>query len=282
MNNPLEFFSNGLVIAGLIILVGALLPLNDLIHLLPPGKIRKKWYLQSGLILFFILGYLFYLIRFWDSANLIVSLVFFLGAAFVLLTIQLSKQTAMDIKRVLELEKENITDPLIGIYNRRYMDKRLVEEIDRAVRYQQPLSLLLIDIDFFKNVNDHYGHPVGDQVLRHWGGLILSVVRASDIVARYGGDEILVITPSTPPLAAYALAERIRKHVELHKFFLSSDPNLKSISLTASIGVASLTDENAVHGKLLKETDQALYLAKSKGRNCVIASSELMESAITE
>jgi diguanylate cyclase (GGDEF)-like protein len=282
MNNPLEFFSNGLVIAGLIILVGALLPLNDLIHLLPPGKIRKKWYLQSGLILFFILGYLFYLIRFWDSANLIVSLVFFFGAAFVLLTIQLSKQTAMDIKRVLELEKENITDPLIGIYNRRYMDKRLVEEIDRAVRYQQPLSLLLIDIDFFKNVNDHYGHPVGDQVLRHWGGLILSVVRASDIVARYGGDEILVITPSTPPLAAYALAERIRKHVELHKFFLSSDPNLKSISLTASIGIASLTDENMEAGKLLKETDQALYLAKSKGRNCVISSSELMESVIRE
>jgi len=282
MNNPLEVFSNGLVITGLLILVGALLPLNDLINLLPPGKIRQKWYLQSGLILFFILGYLFYLIRFWDSTNVLVPLVFFLGAAYVWLTIQLSKQTAMDIKRVLELEKENITDPLIGIYNRRYMDKRLDEEINRAVRYQQPLSLLLIDIDIFKHVNDHYGHPVGDQVLRHWGGLILSVVRASDIVARYGGDEILVITPSTPPLAAYALAERIRKHIELHKFFLSSDPNLKSISLTASIGVASLTDENAVHGKLLKETDQALYLAKSKGRNCVIASSELMESAITE
>jgi len=282
MNNPLEFLSNGLVIAGLIILVGALLPLNDLIHLLPSGKMRNKWYIQSGLILFFILGYLFYLIRFWDSGNLLVPLVFFLGAAFVWLTIHLSKQTAMDIKRVLELEKENITDPLIGIYNRRYMDKRLDEEIDRALRYQQPLSMLLIDIDFFKNVNDHYGHPVGDQVLRHWGGLILSVVRASDIVARYGGDEILVITPSTPPLAAYALAERIRKHIELHKFFLSSDPNLKSISLTASIGVASLTNENAEAVKLLKETDQALYLAKSKGRNCVISSSELMESAIVE
>jgi len=282
MNNPLEVFSNGLVITGLLILVGALLPLNDLINLLPPGKIRQKWYLQSGLIFIFILGYLYFLISFWNSTNLVVPLVFFLGAAYVWLTIQLSKQTAMDIKRVLELEKENITDPLIGIYNRRYMDKRLDEEINRAVRYQQPLSLLLIDIDIFKHVNDHYGHPVGDQVLRHWGGLILSVVRASDIVARYGGDEILVITPSTPPLAAYALAERIRKHIELHKFFLSSDPNLKSISLTASIGVASLTDENAVHGKLLKETDQALYLAKSKGRNCVIASSELMESAITE
>ena len=282
MNNPLDFFSNGLVIAGLLILVGALLPLNDLIQLLPPGKMRNKWYLQSGLILFFILGYLFYLIRFWNSTNLLVPLVFFLGASFVWLTIHLSKQTAMDIKRVLELEKENITDPLIGIYNRRYMDKRLVEEIDRAVRYQQPLSMLLIDIDFFKDVNDQYGHPVGDQVLRHWGGLILSVVRASDIVARYGGDEILVITPSTPPLAAYALAERIRKHIELHKFFLSSDPNLKSISMTASIGVASLTDENAETGKLLKETDQALYLAKSKGRNCVISSSELLESAIRE
>lgn len=274
MNIPLVYLSNGLVIAGLIILVGALLPLNDLIKLLPIGKIRQKWYLPTSLILFFILGYLVFLIRFWNSTQMVVPLVFFFGAIFVCLTIRLSKQTALDIKRVLELEKENITDPLIGIYNRRYMDKRLMEEINRAVRYQQPLSLLLIDIDIFKNVNDHYGHPVGDQVLRHWGGLILSVVRASDIVARYGGDEILVITPSTPPLAAFALAERIRKHIELHKFFLSSDPNLKSISLTASIGVASLTDANAEPGKLLKDADQALYLAKSKGRNCVVSSNE--------
>ncbi|MHB8134762.1 MAG: GGDEF domain-containing protein [Anaerolineaceae bacterium] len=280
MESTLITLSNGLVIAGLLILVGALFPLRKLIDQLAPGPIRKKWYFQSILIFGFIIGYLVYAIYFWRSATLIVPFVFFFGAAYVWLTINLSLQTSMDIRRSMQLEQENITDPLIGIYNRRYMDKRLEEEFKRAKRYNQPLSLLLIDIDFFKKVNDTYGHPFGDLVLRHWGGLILSVVRASDIVSRYGGDEILVITPSTPPTAAFALAERIRQHIEMHKFILSNDPNLKYVQFTVSIGVASLTPEIDQVEKLMKEADQALYRAKDKGRNCVIAAEEVMETTV--
>ena len=198
------------------------------------------------------------------------------------MTINLSLETALDIRRVTVLEEENITDPLIGIYNRRYLDKRLEEEFKRAKRYNLPLSLLLVDIDFFKEVNDNFGHPVGDLVLRHWGGLILSVVRASDIVARYGGDEILVILPGAPLKDSHALAERIRKSIETHEIILDSEHTIKeNIRFTVSIGVACLTPKLVHVGEILKEADRALYRAKTKGRNCVVRCDELLPDPIT-
>jgi len=124
--------------------------------------------------------------------DLIVPSVFFFGAGFVWLTATLSLHTAIDIRRVTVLEHENITDPLIGIYNRRYLDRRLQEEFIRARRYSLPLSVLLLDIDHFKRVNDAYGHQVGDLVLSYLGKLLLSAIRATDIIARYGGEEILI------------------------------------------------------------------------------------------
>ena len=225
----LMVLSNAFIIAGLIILVAAILPLQKLIGLLPHGSIRSKWYGQRILIFIFILGYLIYLFYFWWDPNIVVPAVFVLGAVFVWLTIRLSLQTAQDVRRVVRLEEENyITDPLIGVYkNRRYLDQRLEEEFRRARRFDLPLSLLLIDIDSFKQINDTCGHPVGDVVLRHWGGLILSAVRASDVVARYGGDEILVITPGADAEAALALAERIRKSIEAHQFDLGPMPGAK-------------------------------------------------------
>ncbi len=280
MNNLSEIVSNGLIIAGLIILIGALFPLQKLIKLLPQGTIRRKWYTQTGLILFFIVGYLGYAIVFWSDSALIVPSVFFFGAIYVWLTINLSLQTAIDIQRITVLEEENITDPLIGIYNRRYMDKRLQEEFKRAKRYQLPLSLLLIDIDYFKKVNDTYGHPVGDLVLRHWGGLILSEVRASDIAARYGGEEILVIATGAPMPAAFALAERIRKKIESHDIPIDNVPKIKDkIRFTVSIGVASLTPEMDQVEKFIKDVDCALYSAKNNGRNCVVRCDEIVVDA---
>jgi diguanylate cyclase (GGDEF)-like protein len=281
MYNPPEFISHGLVFAGLLILIAAMSPLNKLVNLVPPGSIRTRWYLQSGLIVLFVSGYLGYLIFFWGSTNLIVPGVFFFGAIFVWLTIKLSLQTAIDLQRIIILEEENITDPLIGIYNRRYMDKRLEEEFMRAKRYNLPLSLLLIDIDYFKKVNDTFGHQVGDQVLRQWGGLILSEVRASDIVARYGGEEILVIASGTDLKAAYSLAERIRKTIETHE--IPKDYHLliqDKIRFTVSIGVASLTPEMNNVVMLMKDVDCALYTAKNNGRNCVVSCDELLVNRI--
>ena len=281
MNYPLGIISNGLIIAGLLVLLSALIPLLKLIKLLPAGSIRKKWYLQTGLIMVFILGYLGFLVTDWNNPDLIVPGIFLFGAAFVWMTINLSLETALDIRRVTVLEQENITDPLIGIYNRRYMDKRLEEEFKRAKRYQLPLSLLLIDIDYFKKVNDTYGHPAGDLVLRHWGGLILSEVRASDIAARYGGEEILVIAPGASITAAFALAERIRKKIETHDIPVDNGPKVKDdIRFTVSIGVASLTPEMENVARFIKDVDCALYGAKNNGRNCVVRCDEILMDAI--
>ncbi|OJX40518.1 MAG: hypothetical protein BGO78_05885 [Chloroflexi bacterium 44-23] len=276
-----NIISNFLVVVGLLILIVALVPLYRLIKLLPPGRIRQNWYWQSALIILFIGGYVGYAITFRHESSLIVPAVFFFGAVFVLITINLSLQTALDIGRVVRLEEENITDPLIGIYNRRYMDKRLQEEFRRAKRFDLPLSVLLIDIDFFKQINDSCGHPVGDVVLRHWGGLILSAVRASDVVARYGGDEILVITPNARAEAALRLAERIRKSIEVHKFDLGSltDPK-KTLGFTVSIGVACLTVTMERCEELLSEADQALYCAKEGGRNRSVVSISLQEDCV--
>ncbi len=280
----LSAIANGLVISGLVILIGTLFPVRKLIQQLPHGPLRQKWFFQAGLILAFILGYLAYTIVFWWHSNrladLIVPGVFFFGAAFVWMTITLSLQTALDVRRVALLEQENITDPLIGVYNRRFLNRRLIEEYARAKRYQEQLSLLLIDIDHFKRVNDTYGHQIGDQVLRYWGGLILGVVRATDIVARYGGEEVIVIVPNTSPAGALSLAERIRVNIEGHELVLSSEPNRRqAIRITVSIGVASLTPSTAGVDEFLHEADRALYSAKRGGRNRVVVVEEIQEKS---
>jgi diguanylate cyclase (GGDEF)-like protein len=275
----LTLVANGLVFSGLFVLIGALFPVRTLIHQLPSDPVRRKWILQSVLIVVFILGYLGYAAAFWrhppSLTDLIVPGVFFFGATFVWMTISLSLQTALDVRPVTLLEQESITDPLIGIYNRRYLDRRLAEEYQRAHRYRLPLSLLLIDIDHFKRVNDSYGHPVGDRVLRYWGDLILSIVRASDIVARYGGEEILVIAPNTSLATAAALAERLQANIESHELTVSSERGQRQvIRITVSIGVAGLSPTVESGEKLLAEADRALYQAKRTGRNRVVRAGE--------
>ena len=229
-----------------------------------------------ALIVVFVVGYVSYLVVFWgraaDGSALIVPGIFFLGAGFVWLTANLSLQTATDIRRVVLLEKDTITDPLIGIYNRRYLDRRLEEECARARRYQLPLFVLLLDIDHFKRVNDLYGHPAGDQVLIYLGKLILQAIRESDIVARYGGEELLIIAPNTSAASAMSLAERLRQTVETHALMLSSGSDQRQeVRITVSIGVAGTTREMADPRQLFENADVALYRAKQEGRNRVSA-----------
>ena len=268
----LTFVANGLVIAGFLILIAALFSVRKLISQLPRGEVRRRWLFQSGLIVLFILSYLAYAILFWNHntspSDLIVPSVFFFGAGFVWVTISLSSQTAMAVRRVTILEQEIITDSLLGIYNRRYLERRLKEEFDRARRYQQDVALLLIDIDHFKRVNDTFGHQVGDQVLRSFAHIIQNIVRGPDIVARFGGDEILVIAPCTTTEAAFALAERICKIVETHDFTEGSEPGSHSgVHITVSIGVTGLTAAMDSVEMFLKDADRELYFAKSRGRN---------------
>ena len=271
----LAFLANSLVIAGAGILVGSLISVRQLIAQLPPGEVRHRWHILRVLTIIFIAGYVGFLVAFWGRTitwpDLIVPGIFFCGACFVWMTSKLALQTAIDIRRVTLLEKESITDSLTGLYNRRYLDRRLEEELDRAKRYALPLSILLVDIDHFKTVNDTYGHQAGDLVLSYLGKLVLNAVRTSDIAARYGGEELLVIAPNTPILPAGALAERLRQHIESHELVLTSESSKRqSIHITVSIGVAISSQRIDDIRKLVQEADEALYRAKQEGRNRVI------------
>ena len=265
-------FANMLVFAGATAIWLSLQKVLQLIKILPDGKMRKRWYMLGGLIVLFILGYVAQISFFWDSyvdwSAMMVPVIYFCGGIFVWAVCGLSLQTTVDLKIVL---RENVTDSLTSIYNRRYLEQRLSEEVDRAVRYQAPLSVMMLDIDHFKSINDTWGHQAGDKILSEFRELIKSSVRVSDIVARYGGEEFLILAPSTDAEAAYNLAERIRENTEKHNFEINgSDLEKRSVSVTVSAGVAQLAAHGITGDQLVKFADEALYRAKHSGRNCVM------------
>ncbi|WP_457747949.1 diguanylate cyclase [Sulfurimonas sp.] len=159
-----------------------------------------------------------------------------------------------------ELEELTVTDPLTKIGNRRYYQKRVEEEISRALRYNDPLSIILFDIDHFKNVNDTHGHDVGDKVLVEYTKFIATMLRDIDEFCRIGGEEFIVIVPHIDRNNALLLAEKLRKAVEAHK---------KVVPITMSFGVTQYIDHES-QDALFKRVDDALYSAKENGRNKVV------------
>jgi len=171
-----------------------------------------------------------------------------------------------------KLEEQSITDGLTGLKNRRFFDERLREEFLRAQRYGDFLSLIMVDLDHFKLVNDRFGHQAGDAVLRESAALIRGSLRDPDICARYGGEEFAVILPKTHMSGALAVAERIWRAVGAKEFPVGTDGTapLRSVRVTASIGVAFYPSKDIVSGDLLvRFADQALYEAKRQGRNSI-------------
>jgi diguanylate cyclase (GGDEF)-like protein len=163
-------------------------------------------------------------------------------------------------------------DALTGLLNRREMDRVLDEEVTRCRRYERTLSLVMIDIDHFKSVNDRYGHKVGDEVLRWMGGIFRNSVRSTDRVARYGGEEILAILPETGDMEAYRVAERFRSTVAARPFtYTTPDGEAVSLPITISLGVAELPGHALTTDSLLVAADNALYHAKRSGRNRVVS-----------
>ena len=176
----------------------------------------------------------------------------------------LIESTIADNRRLEELAQ---TDPLTKALNRRALSERLAAEMERVRRYSTTLSLLLIDLDHFKQVNDNHGHLAGDDVLVEVASMLLRIVRAVDIVARYGGEEFVVVLPETGAPGAEAFAERLRELIEAHSFVASRGAPIR---LTASIGVSSFPGSGVESVEdLLSNADQALYRAKSEGRNRV-------------
>jgi diguanylate cyclase (GGDEF)-like protein/PAS domain S-box-containing protein len=170
----------------------------------------------------------------------------------------------------IEIMKEealrlSYTDDLTGIYNHRFFVEQLTREVERHRRYATPLSLLMVDIDYFKHYNDTNGHLAGDQVLRAIARLIERGVRQTDIVARYGGEEFAAILTNTEKKGALDIAERVRRNVADARFpNETAQPNK---DLTVSVGVATASSSIAALTDLIREADHALYRAKRAGRN---------------
>ncbi|MFB6240252.1 MAG: GGDEF domain-containing protein, partial [Gemmatimonadota bacterium] len=170
-------------------------------------------------------------------------------------------------QRLLEEMKERArTDELTGLANRRELMDRLEEEIDRARRYGDPLSVAILDLDRFKEINDTLGHQAGDDVLSRLGELLAEETRAPDVAGRYGGEEFAVVLPETGREEARRLAERVREAVEELDFEADGEP----FGVTCSVGLAELEEDEEMDD-LVKRADDALYRAKEEGRNRVVA-----------
>jgi two-component system cell cycle response regulator len=176
-----------------------------------------------------------------------------------------------------QIQRLSITDPLVGTYNRRYLGEQLMKEVEQARRKPEPLSAILADLDYFKSINDQYGHEGGDEVLKHFVKLARSAIREDlDWVARYGGEEFVVVLPQTDLAKAAAVAENIRSVVSGSVMPLASGV----LKFTVSLGVASLDTGDGPNGAaaeaLLRQADAALYRSKREGRNRVTVADRIV------
>jgi diguanylate cyclase (GGDEF)-like protein len=176
-------------------------------------------------------------------------------------------------KRIeIELQQLASTDPLTGLFNRRRFLESAKQEFAKSSRYKRPLSLMILDLDRFKQINDTFGHPIGDQVLIQVADLLRNKTREVDIAARFGGEEFIILLPETNRAGAAVLAERLRHSVER----LPVDRDNGTIQLTVSIGIADKerSDKIDTIDQLIARADKALYKAKAVGRNRIICYSE--------
>ena len=181
----------------------------------------------------------------------------------------LALDTTLHLRRTEEL---SVTDDLTSLYNTRYLNQVLRRESKRASRSRRPLSLLFLDLDGFKSVNDRHGHQCGSRALVEAAGVIRACARETDVVARFGGDEFAVVLPDTGSEGAVAVGERVRERIAAHSFLKDSDG--LDIHLTASVGVATLPDVAATAEHLIKAADTAMYRVKAQGKDGILLATE--------
>jgi diguanylate cyclase (GGDEF)-like protein len=186
-----------------------------------------------------------------------------------------SRQAALTIenaKLFAKVEEMALRDTLTGLYNRRYFQQILDYELNRAKRYRQPLSIIFIDIDHFKEINDNFGHSIGDQFLRQISQKLQSLFRTTDLIARYAGDEFVAILPATPQEGAMILARRIQELLSLYEVMVRG----RSLQVSVSIGVDTYESTEGIGSiTLIDHADKAMYEAKSQGRNRVKSYQEI-------
>lgn len=182
----------------------------------------------------------------------------------------LARSAAMALDNAIlhrKTEELTIIDDLTNVFNYRYFSEKLNEEKKRAVRYDLPLSLIMLDIDWFKKFNDNYGHEVGNRVLKGMVNVIKQCIRDVDILCRYGGEEFIVILPNTVARETHAIAKRIRFEVERAVF--GGGENIPQLKVTVSVGVSSYPENGLTEEELINAVDQAMYRAKGSGKNTV-------------
>ncbi len=220
--------------------------------------------LQKGNILYFIFGILVWFTTLYGTQHwslqdpylylLNISLTLFVGGIVVYHAERISNDV------VKAFHKSSITDPLTGLWNRKMSDDMLDRVTDESIRYEKNYSMILLDIDFFKKINDKYGHHVGDKILVEFAKIVQENTRESDMLFRWGGEEFLIILPNTDIEGAATAADKILEKVRNHKY-----PDLKK-GMTVSAGVAENTDKSD-KDSFFKRVDKALYQAKDEGRD---------------
>ena len=198
---------------------------------------------------------------------------FFLSLTLTIVIVNIILNIVGDLQR--RLVEQAITDPLTGAFNRRHMQTRLEEAVERGRRSGSAASLLLIDIDHFKNINDRFGHEAGDNVLKGLVIIIRERMRKSDLLFRMGGEEFLLLLPDTPQEAALGVAEELRETV-------ASAPVHPAVPATISIGVSALDPRDTKIDDWVKRADDAMYEAKHAGRNRVIAAAAAPSAPVME
>lgn len=176
----------------------------------------------------------------------------------------------------ISIKKQSITDELTGLYNRKYLHHRLEAEMSRAKRYGTPLSCLLIDIDFFKTVNDMYGYDWGDVLLKKIAQMLEALIRKEDILTRYGDEEFILILPNTPEDNAYIFAERFRRDIEKMEFIPANEEERHPITISGGISSYPFlenVEENA--NTIIRYAEHALYAAKKHGKNQIVEFSKM-------
>jgi diguanylate cyclase (GGDEF)-like protein len=229
------------------------------------GLKTRLWVIIVIVLAYFVYTSLGDLIpRYWDWVPFkgLTRAILTLGLIIILL-ISLSGLALTERLTVLAIK-----DGLTGLYNQTYIKERLREEVHRAKRYVYPVSLLMIDLDDFKEVNDRYGHIVGDKLLQSFARVLLESIRASDIASRYGGEEFLVILPETGLGDASIAAERLRGIIGSAQFHVARH-GLQIFSLTCSIGVYTAQQPDQSIEEMIAFTDAAVYQAKKEGKNVV-------------
>jgi len=235
---------------------------------IPTGQALKAVF--TGVSLSFIIYILSEILFFKSTWSTHVIFVIYALPAGILacLLIYLNFRLKHNMKLLEIFKTQASTDKLTELYNRSYLDPFLDNEIASANKLNKKVSMIMVDMDHFKDINDTYGHILGDHVLTIFAQVVLKCIRKTDIIARYGGDEFIVVLPSTDTETAHAIAERIRREVSLTYIPPMDDTAISSIS--CSVGVSTYPTLCNSKSSLIRTSDNALYEAKNSGRNCTI------------